>query len=57
MDEWTDGELVWRDPDGENLHVEVARPAGQAGGGDGWPGDLATISPGWSGPSSSSVCR
>jgi hypothetical protein len=24
MYEWTDGELVWRDPDGENLHVEVA---------------------------------
>ncbi|HEV8651035.1 MAG TPA: hypothetical protein VG276_17005 [Actinomycetes bacterium] len=30
MYEWTDGELVWRDPDGENVHVEVARPAGQA---------------------------
>ncbi len=24
MYEWEDGELVWRDPDGENLHVEIA---------------------------------
>jgi hypothetical protein len=55
MYEWTDGELVWRDPDGENVHVDVARPV-RPGGGDGWPG-LATTSPGWSGPWSSSACR
>jgi uncharacterized protein involved in high-affinity Fe2+ transport len=24
MYEWVDGELVWRDPNGKNLHVEVA---------------------------------
>ena len=24
MYEWEDGELVWHDPDGENLHVEIA---------------------------------
>jgi hypothetical protein len=24
MYEWADGELVWHDPDGENLHVEIA---------------------------------
>lgn len=29
MYEWADGELVWRDPDGENVHVEVSvRDAG-----------------------------
>ena len=24
MYDWEDGELVWHDPDGENLHVEIA---------------------------------